>query len=119
MPSPPLRPCTAPGCPNRVAAGRCPTHSRYNRMQRATWTEVYGPQWPRIRLEYLQRHPRCQMCPRMARIPDHYPVGIRQLRARGITNPHADRYLRPLCWSCHSKTTGAGRPSGWAAQQAR
>lgn len=116
MPHPPLRPCASPGCPTRVAGGRCATHRRYATMQRTTWTELYGPDWPDIRLDYLTRHPRCALCQRQAAIPDHYPVGIRRLRERGITNPHHDRYLRPLCWSCHSKHTARTTPAGWNAR---
>lgn len=112
----PLRPCASPGCTNRVPNGRCDTHNRYARRQRDTWTEVYGAEWPRIRLDYLERNPRCALCPRMAQVPDHYPVGVRELRARGITNPHHDRYLRPLCWPCHSQHTGRTQPGGWNAR---
>lgn len=117
MPHPPLRPCTSPGCPTRVNAGRCTDHDKRARKQRATWSEVYGPRWPDIRLDYLARHPRCSLCPRQAQVPDHYPVGVRDLKARGIVNPHADRYLRPLCWPCHSQHTGRTRPGGFHANR--
>lgn len=112
-----LRSCTAPGCPTPVAGGRCPKHAGYARKQRDTWTSLYGPEWPAIRLDYLARHPRCTLCPRQARIPDHYPVPLRRLLERGVGNPHHDRYLRPMCWSCHSKATGKSQPSGFRAQQ--
>jgi 5-methylcytosine-specific restriction protein A len=113
MPHAPLRGCTAPGCPNKVPGGRCERHRLHHKRQRLTWTQVYGPDWPDIRLDYLERHPVCALCPRQATTPDHYPVGIRDLRARGIVNPHADRYLRPLCASCHSRHTGRSTPAGW------
>lgn len=113
MPTAPRRRCTAPGCPTPTTGGRCDTHRRHHKRQSAGWSDVYGPDWPKIRLDYLQRHPRCALCPRMAVTPDHYPVGIRQLRERGIVNPHADRYLRPLCNSCHGKSTARQQPAGW------
>ncbi len=109
----PQRRCTAPGCPVLVPAGRCDTHKRYASQQRAGWAELYGRDWPLIRLDYLSRHPRCDLCARMATIADHYPTGIKRLRARGIQNPHADHRMRPLCASCHSKETGLREPGGW------
>jgi 5-methylcytosine-specific restriction protein A len=113
----PLKPCTSPGCTNRVAGGRCPTHDRRARAQRIHWRDLYGDDWPDIRLDYLERHPRCVLCGRQASTPDHYPVGIRRLRGMGIANPHHDRYLRALCASCHSKHTGRHEPGGWHAQR--
>lgn len=117
MPNAPLRPCTAPGCPNRVAGGRCDTHKRHHRAQRGTMSELYGPDWPTVRMAFLERHPRCALCPRQARIPDHWPVPLRRLLERGIANPHHDRYLRPLCWPCHSKATARHQPAGWYGQR--
>lgn len=113
MPTAPLRPCTSPGCPQRVTGGRCERHKRLAGQQRATWTELYGREWPRVRLEFLTRHPVCQLCRRLAHIADHYPRGIKALRAQGVTDPHADHRLRPLCWSCHAKETAARQPGGW------
>lgn len=112
------KPCTAPGCTRRdTTGGRCDTHRRHANRQRDGWHSLYGPDWLSIRLDYLVRHPRCTLCPRQARIPDHYPVPLRRLLERGTVNPHADRYLRPMCWSCHSKATGKSSPGGWHAQQ--
>lgn len=117
MPTPPLRRCTSPGCPTPVVKGRCPVHRAHHKAQRTGWTDLYGPDWPRIRLDYLERHPRCALCRRQATTPDHYPVPIRRLRDRGIGNPHADRYLRPLCQRCHSQHTARTQPSGYRAYQ--
>lgn len=117
MPNMPLAPCTSPGCPARVrGGGRCDTHKRHHRGQRVTWTDLYGPDWPDRRLDYLEQHPQCALCPRMARVADHYPVGIKRLRERGVASPHHDRYLRPLCWPCHSQQTGRREPGGWNAR---
>ncbi|MET1007379.1 MAG: hypothetical protein ABWX96_17650 [Propionibacteriaceae bacterium] len=100
-----------------TVGGRCDTHRRHAKRQSPGWHSLYGSDWPRIRLDYLERHPRCDLCPRMARTPDHYPVPLRRLLERGVTNPHHDRYLRPLCLSCHAKVTGHNQPGGWHAQR--
>lgn len=113
MPQAPLRPCTAPGCPTPVPGGRCERHSRLAGRQRDRWTFLYGRDWPRRRLEYLAAHPRCALCNRLATIADHWPKGIRLLRKIGVTDPHADNRLRPLCHSCHSRETGRREPGGW------
>lgn len=116
MPQPPLRPCTAPGCPTRVPAGRCQRHSKLAGRQRDHWAHLYGRDWPRRRLEYLSEHPACVLCGRMATVADHWPKGIRLLRKIGVSDPHADKWLRPLCHSCHSRETGRREPGGWNAR---
>lgn len=113
MPNAPLQPCTVPGCPGRARRGRCDRHPK---TRRQGWSSLYGPDWPRRRLEYLERHPRCALCPRQARTPDHWPESLRRLLERGVPDPHHDRFLRPLCLSCHSKTTGRNQPGGWNAR---
>lgn len=105
--------CTAPGCTTPVTDGRCPRHDRLAGRQRDRWTSLYGTDWPRIRLDYLRRNPRCALCGQFATVADHHPRGIRLLRKQGNPEPHADRHLRPLCSSCHSKETGRREPGGW------
>jgi 5-methylcytosine-specific restriction enzyme A len=112
----PQRPCTAPGCPQRTYGGKCSRHARLSGQQRTHWRELYGDAWPRIRLEYLARHPTCLLCGRMASVADHHPRGIRLLKKQGNPDPHADRHLRPLCASCHSRETGRLQPGGWNAR---
>ena len=116
MPTPPLRPCTAPGCPQRVPGGRCTRHARLAGQQRDTWTHLYGRDWPHRRLQYLTANPTCVLCGRLAAVADHHPVGIRRLRTQGATDPHADHHLRALCHSCHSRETGRREPGGWNAR---
>lgn len=115
MTTAPLKPCTAPGCPRRVPSGRCDFHQRHARQQRDTWTSLYGSEWPRLRADYLRRHPRCVLCRQMATVADHHPRGIRLLRKQRNLEPHADRHLRALCASCHSRETGRREPGGWNA----
>ncbi len=113
----PLRPCTSPGCPNKVPAGRCERHHRHHRNQGLTWTQLYGPEWPRARLDYLEANPVCVLCGRMADTADHYPIGIRRLRAMGVQNPHVPFRLRALCNPCHGQQTSKHQPGGWNAQR--
>jgi len=112
----PLKPCTSPGCPARVKGGRCAQHAKLAGQQRTHWRTTYGDDWPRIRLEYLYRNPWCVLCGRMASVADHHPRGIRLLTLQGNPEPHADRHLRPLCASCHSRETGRHQPGGWNAR---
>jgi 5-methylcytosine-specific restriction protein A len=118
MPTRPMRRCTTPGCPRASPdGGRCePCAKRrgaVTNQRRDGWVALYGPAWPRVRLDYLTRHPVCALCPRLAAVPDHYPLGIRALRAMGVTDPHSDRRLRPLCKGCHDKETARHEPGGW------
>lgn len=116
MPQPPLRRCTAPGCRTAVTKGRCDQHRKLAGRQRDTWTDLYGRDWPRRRLEYLAANPQCALCPRMATVADHHPAGIRILRARNVVDPHNDNRLRPLCHTCHSRETSRREPGGWNAR---
>ena len=116
MPTAPLRPCSAPGCPNRTAGGRCDVHADLARKQRGTWTSVYGSEWPRIRLDYLSLNPVCVLCGRLAQVAQHLPRGIRLLGRQKGLDPHADESLRALCISCHGKETRKRHSGGWSAQ---
>lgn len=113
----PRKPCTSPGCPVRTTTGgRCDQHQRLAGKARTHWRELYGDDWPAIRLDYLTRNPFCALCGRMAGVADHHPRGIRLLIKQRHPDPHADRHLRPLCHSCHSKETGKYHPGGWNAR---
>lgn len=112
------RPCTTPGCPARTpTGGRCdPCRARRNRttnQRRDGWHTLYGGDWPDIRLDYLTRHPACVLCGHLAAVADHHPRGIRLLLKHGVADPHADRYLRPLCKPCHDTATARKEPGGW------
>ncbi len=114
MPMAPKRPCTSPGCPERVTAGRCDKHRQHADRQRLNrGTTLYGPMWPAVRLDYLQRHPECVLCGRLANVADHHPRGIRLLIKLGDPDPHRDANLRALCWPCHSRETARTHPAGW------
>lgn len=52
----PLRPCSRGGCPELVASGKCPKHSKQAEVHRGSSTERgYDSAWERIRLRILKR----------------------------------------------------------------
>jgi len=121
MPSHPLQPCATPGCPRRTTTGRCDqcrdTRQTNPRLRVETTAERgYGSPWRRRRLDYLEQHPYCTLCPRLADIPDHYPISRRQLVAQGDPDPDAGEHLRPLCRRCHDRETARHQPGGWWQQ---
>lgn len=76
--------------------------------------DVYTTRWWRERrLIYLSDHPLCLLCAAPATVPDHYPLSRRALVAAGVADPDADERLRPLCKSCHDKSTARRQPGGW------
>lgn len=74
----------------------------------------YDAKWRRRRRSYVRRHPLCCLCGAPAQVADHYPESRKELIARGVTDPDADRYLRPLCIPCHNKETAKRQPGGFA-----
>jgi len=65
MPSKPLHPCSHPGCPALVKAGRCLEHSKQEQRRqddrRGSSTERgYNARWQRYRAQFLARHPLCE-----------------------------------------------------------
>ena len=121
MPARPLKPCTVPGCPGRAETGRCARcraarqHNPRLRVETAA-QRGYDAAWRRRRTDYLDAHPYCALCPRLATVPDHYPISRRELIAQGATDPDADEHLRPLCKPCHDVQTSRRQPGGWWQQ---
>jgi len=111
--------CTTPGCPGRTPTmGRCPlclrTRQTNSRLKIETTAERgYNSPWRRRRILFLQAHPYCVLCPRLATIADHHPISRRDLIAQGDPDPDADHHLRPLCKPCHDRETGYRQPGGW------
>lgn len=66
MPSLPLRPCKAPGCPALVSSGSmCEAHAKVRRKQaddhRGNATQRgYGYRWQQTSKGFLRSHPLCQ-----------------------------------------------------------
>jgi 5-methylcytosine-specific restriction enzyme A len=103
----PLRParlCAEPSCHELVYNGsRCPQHQLPVRPRGPK--PVYGPDWPRIRREYLAAFPYCVECGADAVDVDH----ITSL-ARGGDSSWTN--LQSMCKSCHSRKTAA-RDTGY------
>lgn len=104
-----LRACTV--CGALSDQGRCEEHRPVDDRPSAA-KRGYGAAWAKIRSRYLATHPTCVLCGAPATVPDHYPVTRRQLVAQGVTDPDADRHLRPLCKRDHDRST-ASRDGGF------
>lgn len=102
-------------CPELVPTGRCDPCAREAERKRGTASSRgYGSYWYRvIRPKYLVAHPICCLCQGPASVPDHYPLGRRELVARGVRDPDAWHRLRPLCKPCHDIETPKHQPGGW------
>lgn len=111
MPSLPLRPCTASGCPNLSPTGRCPQHSRaarpaptantvrrYDDRRGSSTQRGYGSQWQTFRRGYLARYPTCRQCGQPATEIDHIIP-----KRWGGTDDEAN--LQPLCKRHHNAKT--------------
>ena len=65
MPSAPLRYCSAPGCPEKVAGKRCDQHRTEAKQRQQLVSDPgvhYGRKWKTRRLAYLANHPFCIKC---------------------------------------------------------
>jgi 5-methylcytosine-specific restriction protein A len=100
MPKRPARPCSARGCPNLVSGrGRfCAEHQslEWSRQKQArTAPNDYGPEWNKIRNEFIRYYPHCARCGAKAEIVHHKVA--REQGGDGWNN------LMSLCRRCHSK----------------
>lgn len=101
------RVCSIPGCAVLIR-GRghlCAGHERRRKRgvdaRRGTANQRgYGPEWQRIREQYLKDNPFCVVCGQPAVEVDHI-IPLRQ----GGTNEHDN--LRPLCKTHHSQRTAS------------
>lgn len=112
-----LRPCSTPGCPELTAGGRCERHAAQGRASseaaRPSAAERgYGARWRRRRARFLAANPVCVLCGATSEVPDHWPLTRRELVARGVADPDADRRLRALCTRCHNRETARAARSG-------
>ncbi|AXH89424.1 holin [Micromonospora aurantiaca] len=112
-----LRVCPVPGCPQLTAGGRCGTHRREADQARGSRHERgYTPQHDNFRKAVLRRDPICVQCKAApSKHADHYPLSLRELRARGL-NPYDPTRGRGLCHPCHSSQTAQHQPGGWNAR---
>lgn len=110
MPTGLRRACGVATCPRAaVVRGYCQTHAQERERLRGTAHQRgYTPDWVRIRLSFLRRHPTCA-CGRPATDVHH----LRRLREGGT---HTDDNLRALCHACHSRLT-AQEDSRWTGRR--
>jgi len=119
MPDRPQAPCTTPGCRNVTpAGGRCADcRDRRGAIAEARRPSAdrrgYDRRWSQIRTAFLVTHPWCVLCKRAATVADHHPVSRRDLVAAGVPDPDAPHWLRPLCASCHNRSTARHQGGGW------
>lgn len=64
--------------------------------------------WKRRSRSFLRVHRWCVLCLERgltvkATVADHYPETRKELLARGVDDPDASGYLRPLCASDHAR----------------
>jgi 5-methylcytosine-specific restriction enzyme A len=100
--------CPTPGCRSR-SSGPCrscrATTQRALDLGRGSPAERgYDKAWAATAKAFLERHPVCEKCGAPATVPDHQPTR-RELVTMGAEDPDADRWLHPLCASCHGRKT--------------
>lgn len=103
-------------CPELVtaAAGRCEGCRRAAEQRRGTAAQRgYDPRWARRRAAFLMRNPICVLCSLPATVADHYPDSRRALLMQQVRDPDADHRLRPLCKTCHDRSTALEQPGGF------
>ena len=116
MPTVPLRFCAEPGCPEKVANGRCPTHQRTARTLARRFqhgaTAYNSAAWVRTSRAFRATHPFCANpgkatdCTLLTDVTDHI------VPHRGDATLFWDAHnWQPLCWTCHSRKTA--RETTW------
>jgi len=102
-----LRPCTYPGCPAVVPAGRCARHVSLIRKQRPTPHQLgYTYAWRKARAAYLRAHPLCVECEKIGKIiPADQVDHIIAHRGDKVLFWDVTNNWQSLCASCHSRKT--------------
>ena len=107
MPKKPKRPCSFPGCPKLTDGRFCEEHAkaeakRYEKYDRdPAVRRRYGRAWKRIRDNYVQQHPLCEVCQKDGRLVATEEVHHKVPLSEGGT--HARDNLIALCKSCHAR----------------
>jgi len=111
----PLQACAEPGCPARVARGRCSVHavpapaSAFTLRQGSRQARGYGADWERLR-DWFLRQPEnvlCRSCEAAGRVTlaqevDHVVAFERPDDPKRLDPSN----LQALCRRCHRKKTG-------------
>lgn len=106
VPYKPKRPCSHPSCPRLTHSRFCEEHAKqharlYERNQRNPNTHKrYGSKWRKIRKEYLEHHPFCQLCREAGRRTRANTVHHIKAVSEGGSSEWNN--LMALCRSCHS-----------------
>lgn len=104
MPQAPKRPCSFPGCPELVDAGRCQQHRREQDRRGSSAERGYDGAWRRFREWFIRRHPICSDCQIKATSDVHH---IRKLRDYPELR-RVESNCMGLCGSCHAVRTARG-----------
>ena len=76
MPTKPKRPCSYSGCPELTSVYYCETHQKkmdkeYNKRRGSSASQGYDARWRKARKIFLNEHPFCNVCGRVATVVDH------------------------------------------------
>lgn len=122
-----LKVCSAGGCPELTAAGRCDDCKAKAHAIRGTAAQRgYGPAHKRrFRPGVLRKNPFCvctdqthhhgPQCLAVSTVADHHPRDKRELQRLGLDD-NDPQYGRGLCKTCHDHHTSQAQPGGWAAR---
>ena len=123
MPKRPLKPCSAPHCPELVEAGQGGKCEKHRKAQRTVSDKEYelkrrgkeerkiywSTHWRRLRKVILNNEPLCRHC----KAENRLVPGTEVDHIDGNPwNMETDN-LQALCKSCHSKKTAKEQGGGW------
>jgi len=122
MPWKPQRHCTTPGCPERTDGGPCARHRamqmrRIDQDRGSPSERGYDVEWAERARRFLAEHPVCVGCGGEATVANHR-IRRTLLVAMHVDDPDADRYLEPMCASCHGRFT-ATHEDRWGSGSTR
>ena len=110
MPYKPKHPCSHPGCPELVEAGKlyCEKHlPMHPDVTRSASKRGYGSRWQKASRLFLQEHPFCAEC-----VKDSPPRYVKATVVDHIVPHRGDQHLfwdkrnwQPLCKKCHDRKT--------------
>lgn len=119
------RVCSTPGCPELTDTGRCPACRLEAERKRGTARQRgYDRRHENtFRHQVLLRDPLCvcrdeshphgPQCLAPSLHADHHPRDRQELVRLGL-DPYDPQFGRGTCGPCHSRSTAALQPGGWA-----
>jgi 5-methylcytosine-specific restriction protein A len=132
MPTRPGRPCTAPGCPELVAEGKCEKHRVAHEQQVQRWrgtasSRGYGWAWQKLAGAHKRKHPLCVECLKQGSVTaaddvDHIvpfqglndPLRLDPSNLRSLCRPHHNAKTHSTCapTTLTGQTMTTGKMSG-------